>query len=365
MKKNVFKLLLIILSCPILLSCGDDDADNSTSEPKFTWTSTGAYILNEGSYYSGINGSLSYINYEAKTITNGLFYTQNARSLGGTPNALTIDTTTGEMYIACSDENRIEIVNQEVISVGYITISQPRNMVIVDGYVYTTSYDGKIYKISTATHSIVAKSDVVGACLEGVAFRDGYLYVCNAYNTDYTYNTNVVKMRATNLEKVGDIEVACNPTSIRNMGDDLYVLSYGNYNDVVSQVQKIDSSDNVSYFCDGTFFDVASGKIYVINSVTDWTTYESTNTYTIYTTSGTATTMPVPCAIDSPCGIAVDAYTGKICLSSYVLGSYGYTDYTADGYVVVFSEDVAEGYEKYTAGVGPATIVFNTQEKAI
>ncbi|MCD7714156.1 MAG: hypothetical protein LUI08_04430 [Prevotella sp.] len=365
MKKFDLRLLTLLVGAVFFTGCSDDDGDTPVIDPVYEMTTTGAFVLNEGNYYSGIDGSLSYIDYAWSTITNNLFYAKNSRSLGGTPNSMVIDDLTGEIYIACTDENRVEITDSEVNSLAYVAVNQPREMVFYDGYVYVTSYDGKVSKISTSTHEITAVSDVVGACLEGIAVRDGVLYVCNAYNSDYTYNTNVVKMDAATLAKTGDVEVACNPTAIKLLGNDLYVLSTGNYYDVQAQIQRIDSSDNVSYVCDGTCFDVADGKIYVINSVTDWTTYETNISYTCYTTSGTSTAIVPPVEIASPCAIAVDSRTGKIFISSYVMGAYGYADYAADGYVVAFEENNPEEYTVYYAGVGPCNIVFRAEEEEV
>ncbi len=367
MKKFDSRLFFALIPALFFTACGDDDGETApvVTEPRYEWTQTGAYVLNEGNYYSGINGSLSYIDYAAGTITNNLFSSRNSRSLGGTPNSMVIDGDTGEIYIACSDENRVEITGSDITSIAWVSVSQPRDMTVYDGYVYVTSYDGTVSKISTETHAVTAVSGVVGACLEGIAARNGVLYVCNAYNSDYTYNTNVIKMDASTLEKTGDVEVACNPTEIKLSGDDLYVLSTGNYYDVQAQVQKIDSSDNVSYVCDGTYFDVAGGNVYVINSVTDWTTYETSVSYTRYAASGAAETIVPPAGVDSPCAIAADPYAGKIFISSYVMGAYGYADYAADGYVLVFSESDTSDYKTYYAGVGPCTIVFNGREEEI
>lgn len=365
MKKFDSRLLTLLVSAVLFTGCSDDDTPVPVIDPVYELTTAGAFVLNEGNYYSGIDGSLSYIDYTSSTITNNLFYARNSRSLGGTPNSMVTDDITGEIYIACTDENRVEITDNDVNSLAYVSVNQPRELAVFGGYVYVTSYDGTVSKISTSSHSVVAVSDVVGACLEGIAVRDGVLYVCNAYNSDYTYNTNVVKMDAATLAKTGDVEVACNPTAIKPLGNDLYVLSTGNYYDVQAQIQKIDSSDNVSYVCDGTYFDVADGKIYVVNSVTDWTTYETNISYTCYTTSGTRTAIVPPVDIASPCAVAVDSRTGKIFISSYVIGAYGYADYAADGYVVAFEENNPDEYDVYYAGVGPCNIVFREVEEEV
>ncbi len=355
MKKYLLSLAVLLGACLLLNSCGEN-----TDEPKqpeeYTVTS-GAYVLNEGNYYSQINGSLSYINYSTNTITNGLFQAKNNRSLGGTPNSMILVGDEG--YIACTDENRVEVIDANLKSVASVTVTQPREMATDGSNVYVTSYDGTVSQISCTSHSVVAKSDKIGACLEGIAYRNGNLYVCNAYNADYTYNTNVVKLDASNLKKIKDVTVAANPTAIKASDNVIYVLSTGNYNDVQAQIQKIDASDNVTYLLDGNYFDVYDGNLYVINSVTDWTTYATTTTYTRYdVATGTKTAFTPTLDIASPCAIAVDPNNGYVYISSYVMGATGYADYSADGYVCAFDFQNNKSW-KYNAGVGPCTIVFN------
>ena len=355
MKKYLLSFAVLLGGCLLFSSCSDDD-DNKNGKQTFVTVTNGAYVLNEGSYYSQINGSLSYIDYSSGTITNGLFQSVNGRSLGGTPNSMLL--TGGEGYIACTDENRVEIVDAHLKSVASVSITQPREMTTDGESVFVTSYDGTVSQISCTSHTVVAKSEVIGACLEGIAWRDGSLYVCNAYNADYTYNTNVVKLNAATLKKEKDITVACNPTSIKASDGALYVLSSGNYGDVQAQIQKIDASDNVTYLLDGTLFDVCNGTLYVINSVTDWETYQTTTTYTRCDAAGNKTSFTPTQDIVSPCAIAVDPFTGYVFISSYVMGASGYADYSADGYVCVFDFDNDKSW-KYTAGVGPCTVVFN------
>lgn len=338
----------------LLNSCAGDD-DNEQKKPTEYTITNGAYVLNEGNYYSQINGSLSYIDYSTYTIANGLFQSVNDRSLGGTPNSMILVGTEG--YIACSDENRVEIVDANLKSVASVSVTQPREMTTDGSNVYVTSYDGTVSQISCQSHTVVAKSDKIGSCLEGIAYRNGSLYVCNAYNADYTYNTNVVKLDASNLKKIKDITVAANPTAIKAADSVIYVLSTGNYNDVQSQIQKIDASDNVTYLLDGTFFDVYDNTLYVINSVTDWTTYTTTTTYTTYDADGSKKTFTPTQEIASPCGIAVDPNNGYVFISSYVMGSAGSADYSADGYVCAFDFKNNKSW-KFNAGVGPCTVVF-------
>ncbi len=355
MKKYLLSFAVLLGACVLFNSCSNDEDDDKKKPHEFTVTS-GAYVLNEGNYYSQINGSLSYIDYTGYTITNGLFQSVNGRSLGGTPNSMIV--VGNEEYIACTDENRVEIIDGNLKSVASVTVTQPREMATDGSNVFVTSYDGTVSQISCESHTVVAKSEKIGACLEGIAYRNGSLYVCNAYNADYTYNTNVVKLDATNLKKIKDITVVCNPTSIKVSDGVIYLLSTGNYGAVQAQIQKIDASDNVTYLLDGTLFDVYDGTLYVINSVTDWTTYTTTTTYTRCDADGNKTEFTPTQEIASPCGIAVDPNNGYVFISSYVMGATGYADYSADGYVCAFDFDNNKSW-KFSAGVGPCTIVFN------
>ncbi len=364
MKKYLLSFAVLVAAFAIT-SCSSDDEeeaviieDTETAVEEDSATSSNlALVLNEGAYYYSIDGSLSVIDLSESSITNGVFQSVNSRSLGGTPNSICLAESTGELYIAVTDENRVEIIDQDYASVAYVSITQPRELCYADDYVYVSSYDGSVYMISTENHTVSAQSDTVGACLEGIAARNGYVYVCNAYNADYTYNTNVVKLNASTLAKVSDVTVADNPTSLKLVGDDLYLLSTGNYWDVNSQLQIIDSSDNVSYICDATLFDVVDSTVYTINSVTDWTTYESVVTYSII--SGGKSTDYTPCYdLVTACALAVNPATGKIFVSSYNLSSYGYADYSGDCYVVEFGSDFSSYSNVYTAGVGATNILF-------
>lgn len=366
MKKFIYSFLLIALCGAVFTSCDNDEEDKIICiEPAYI--PTGLFVLNEGNYYNGINGSLSYLDYEKGTFTNGLFEAVNKRSLGGTPNDMV--EVIGRLYICCTDENRVEIVESNTgKSIAYVEIPQPRHVCNSLSGVYVSSYDGTVYYISF-DGKLRAHSQKIGACLEGIATTYGnYVYVCNAYNPDYTYNTNVVKLNAETLEKVADIEVACNPTDIKfDYGtSNFYVLSTGNYADVQSQVQAIGPDDNVTYVCDATLMTVDWGTLYAINSVTDWTTYETKTEYfkeDLRTHERSALISDADAKnIFSPCGIAVDSQHQNLYISSYNPGASGYADYSGNGYIMQFGSD-GKFIKKYDAGVGPTTMIPYIVEK--
>lgn len=360
MKKYLFSILLTVFAATTLVSCLNDDDTDKREVVTIDYTA-GAFILNEGNYYNQVNGSLTYLDYSSFGVNNNVFKNANNRSLGGTPNSLAV--TAGYMFIATTDDNVVEAIDGNLKSAGQINIQQPRELAVDSQYVYVSSYDGCVYKVSAKDRQIVTRSEKIGACLEGIALRGDYVYVCNAYNSDYTYNTNVVKLRASDLQKVADIEVPCNPTTLRVSGDNLYVLSTGNYADVKSQVSRIDKSDNVTYLCDATLFDVLNDVIVGINSVTDWSTNETKTSYFTYSKDGKLAEFKPAVTIPSPCSVAIDPNNGYILIGSYKLNDKGTPDYSAPGHMFLLAGiSPTSQYLRFDVGVGPTNILFNVDK---
>ena len=358
MKKIIYRFALVLMGAFVLTSCSDDDNEKLVICPEITNVTDGVYIICEGSYFSGVPGSLSYWDYTTNTMRNNLFVSINGRELGGTPNDALIFGS--KMYIATTDENRVEVVDANTVkSLGYIEMPQPRKLTSSsDGYVYVTSYEGTVSRVDTTSLSVVAKSEKIGNNLEGITALNGYLYVCNAWNSDYTYNTNVVKLNAPDLSKVKDIEVRSNPTRIINDGTNIYLQSTGNYGDIPSALQKIDINDNVTVLTEGaTYMAYYANKIYYINSVYD-ENGNATYSYSVYDLlTGEVTALPVGNEVFSPCAIAVDPNTGVLYISSNEEGEYGKPSYTEPGYVVAYYDGA---YTRFYTGVAPTSYVFKT-----
>lgn len=369
------KLFSVALCCAALglSSCSLKEANPTptpgpTPEPEYEEVEEvcAVFFVNEGNYYNKIDGSLSMLYKDINTggwyLENKSFQKVNGKSLGGTPNGACIYGT--KMYITATDEDLlwvIDVASRKALAT--VEINSPREVASANGKVFVTSYEGSVSQVDTASYVVDRKLENIGSCLEGITACGKYLYVCNAYNPDYTYNTNVVKIDAQSFTKVGDITVADNPTSIINDGTNVYVISTGNYVDVQNQLQKIDPSDKVTYLADATYaaYSPVDKNLYVINSETDYSDYpnvKQVNTYTkMDTNGGAATTFNTGNDIESPCGIAVNPETGDIFITSYHAGAYG-ADYSADGYAYIMSADGKQEMVTDDLGVGPTTMVF-------
>lgn len=367
--------LCAMITCGGFTSCSDDD-----DSPVFidVTVADGVFVLNEGSYFAGINGSLDYLDYTTGKITNNVFESVNQRSLGGTPNSAII--IGDRAYIACSDENRVEIVDAETVIAASknITITAPREMATDGSYLYVTSQAGCVVKIDLTTNLIVGTTPVIGDRLEGIAWRNGYLYVCNSckeipdpdsgYST-WEYHTNLIKLDAQTLSKVSDITVAANPNQIVSDGQYLYLASWGDYNQTPATVQQIDENDEVSVIGTGQKIAYDDNKLYIVNTEYDeyWNevhTYKVLDLKTNLTTDFWGDTS----LIFSPGTIGVDPVTHDVFITSYNKGEYGYADYTANGYMIVYSNAnkyFSNAATKFTTGVGPCTLVFYNHSEPV
>ena len=359
--KKQFKTCVCILAGALLFAaCSDDDEKKVLEELTVT---DGMFILNEGSYFSKIDGSLDYLDYATGTVSRNVFKNKNGRSLGGTPNNAVICGS--KMYITTADENRVEVVDaHSMTAYSPITIVTPRELCTDGTAVYVTSYDGTVSKIDTTALKVVAKSAAIGDALEGITAMGGYLYVCNAWKNlggySYDYHTNVVKLQAADLSKVKDITVAANPNQILNDGTNIYLASWGNYAEVPATVQRIDANDQMTPLTNGRMIALGSAKnlLYIVNTTYDenWAEVNNFNVYDLKT--GKERSFTQGAEVFSPAAIGVDPITGDVFITSYSQDpDSGYASYTTDGYVTQYS---ANGIllNKYTCGVGPGTIVF-------
>lgn len=361
MKKLFCKSMMLLVAVVALTACSSDDDNSKWRAYSYTAVNKGLFVLNEGSYFSQINGSLDFLDLVKDEMHRRLFATANGRSLGGTPNNAVV--LNGKMYIASADENRVEVIFYPTqVSLASIAIVSPREMATDGRYVYVSSYTGKVTKIDSYTLSVVSVSEAIGANLEGIAVRNGHVYVCNAYaplaEAPYAdYKNEVVKLKASTLEQEARIVVASNPNQIISDGTNLYLASWGDYGATPATVQKVDADDEVIALTRGRMIALSGNKLYIVSTTYDAMWNEVTS-YSVYDlTTDTETTFIAGTEIVSPAAIAVDPATKEVFISSYSAGDGGYTSYTTDGYVCRYSA-TGEYLGRYQTGVGPGTLIF-------
>lgn len=343
--------LAICASAATICSC-EKDEDNNNQNPT---VHSGLYIFNQGNYPNKIDGSLDILSLSTREMSHKAFANANGRKLGGTPNSFALIDSL--LFIASTDENRIEIVSTYTLkSKKTIEVVSPREIVADGSNIYVSTYQGKVYEFSSDGKEI-AKSEKIGEYLEGIAVNNGYVYVCNSYNQDYTYNNNVVKL-SKDLKKVKDITVVVNPNVISAYGENLYVASFGDYYSISSSIQKIDKEDNVQSLLPGTAFTISNDKIFSFNSTYD-ANYNVNFEYNIYDLKTSKKKQFISSTeVDYANNISSNPKDGHIFIvSNYWDENKQYGDYSRAGFVAEFDEN-GNKLAKYETGVGPYKMLF-------
>ncbi|GHT53421.1 hypothetical protein FACS189446_0800 [Bacteroidia bacterium] len=210
-------------------------------------STSGVFILNQGSY-SGNDAGISY--YDFKTgipvydITNG--------DLGDTGQDLIAYGS--KLYVAVFGSSVIRVIDwQSAKTLKKIEVKNgseprgPRYLTSYNGKVYASTYDGNVIRIDTTTLTIEAVTKV-GSNPEGIAAANGKLYVANSNGLDFPNFDNTVSVVdiATFTETI-KITVGLNPNYMA--ADDygnIYLSYRGNYGDIPSGMQKIDTKTDVT-----------------------------------------------------------------------------------------------------------------------
>jgi hypothetical protein len=184
-----------------------------------------------------------------------------------------------------------------------------------------------------------------------ISISDGYNY------PTYANGFRLARLSLADLTLGNDIAVGMNPGQLLTAADGTLILvCRGDYAETVSKVYKVDPHTGTStYLCDGSFITLQGEKLLVINAVTDWTTYETINTYSAYDVrTGALLTDdllkdPLPAM-----PLAIQCAPGG---DIYVTSQLSLYDYTSPGLLYHYD---AEGHFKaqYTVGTSPCGILF-------
>lgn len=363
MRKGILYLAASAFLTVGMTACSDDD-DKIVENPDYPTVSNGVYILTQGSYYSGIEGGLNVLDYSTNTLSANVFKnSNNGQSLGATPQCGV--AYGGKIYVGAYESNTIQIIDRYTYkSVKQISLAnstngqQPRSMVATGGKVYISMYDGKVARLDTLSQSIDA-SVTVGPNPEVMDLHNGKLYVPNSDGMNYLNNyadgttVSVVTLNPFSVEKT--VTVPLNPTKCLTAGNDVYVLSMGNYSDVPSIISKIETDGTTTKVADATMAASAGQEIYIVNAPYSTGTI-SYSRYNVQSKQSTAMTFS---EVEYPSGISVDPMTGAITVSSYVMNG-GYPGYSLNGYVCQYTS-TGQFVKKYDIGVGPAVFFYNTK----
>ncbi len=285
MKKLVFKLSVVAIAMSVLVSC---DPDKKKDNALFN---NGILVLCEGVYQQN-NSTISYYDLDSDLAYPDVFYDKNNRYLGDNANHMI--AYGNKLYIAVDNSNLIDVVDmttgKSLSQISFnnktfegVTVGNPRQLTTYKGKVYASCYTGHVVRIDTASLNIdkIAK---VGANPEGLVAVNGKLYVCNSggLNPDYQYDSTLSVVDVNTMQEESRITVCVNPAKIA-AGDNgyVYLVSYGNYADIASCFQKINTNTNtVEKVYEGIVasnFCISGNYAYVYG--VDWSNYPDVQSF--------------------------------------------------------------------------------------
>lgn len=233
--------LFIFSSC-----CRGTDCDPAPNPPVH-YSAKGIYVLNEGSWNMN-NSGITYYNLETQTIIEDVFRQVNHRGLGETANDLAVYGN--KMYCAVSGSGLIEVMQiSDCKSIKQISCigKTPRKLAFHNGKAYVSCHSGEILKIDTASLEI-ENTWTAGRNPEGICVCNNKLYVANSGGLDGAkYDNTVTVFDLSSGTNVGTISVALNPYTLETNGTFVYLVTRGNYDDILPSLQRIDNMQIKAY----------------------------------------------------------------------------------------------------------------------
>jgi hypothetical protein len=270
MKKLIYSALITTLSLG-LFSCSDDN-DNKEEESTVPST-TGYYILNRGNWGKN-DANVAYYNNETNSLTKDYYNSINNEKLGS--DAEQIFRYGNKLYISVTTSNRIVITDLELNKLGEIKPTNasgedmaPRCFTAQNGKVYVSYYYGSAIGVVDTTSLTVTNTIDLGKTDSGMSkypeqlcSANGNIYVAlSEYGAGKT--VGVINTTTNKLEK--EIEVVLNPTCLEaGSNGDVYVISLGNYYDILNTLQVIHSNGTVETLGNATKMTAVGDYLYTI-----------------------------------------------------------------------------------------------------
>ena len=362
-KTTISKSAILLLVATTILSC---KKNNSDILPEILPVRKGIFILNEGGFNQN-NSSLSYYDYDGKSLELDIFKRENGRGLGDTGNDIQVYGS--KMYIVVNASGTVEVINLKTTkSIKQINLKdvqnvnkQPRSIVFNKNKAFVSCFDGTVAVLDTATLSI-EKYITVGNNPEQMAIANNKLYVANSGGLNFpNYDKTVSVIDLTSLIEIKKITIADNPTEVQaDQYGDVYVKSAGNYGDINPTLTIIDSKTDLVKTKMDNF---SGGNMTIAGDLAYFTLYGSPQIGDIPPVSGNLKVFNVKTEtlekekfitddtfLTSPYGISVDNLTGEIFITDA-------KDYASKGEVFSFDKD---GKKKYSLTVGllPSAVIF-------
>ena len=255
----------------------------------------GYWILSEGNPGRG-DAELAWYDASTKKLETKQFKEKNTNALGDTGNALKMYGS--KMYVVVhgegfgtettEDNSYIEVINPiDGKSIKRIPFrdaqgipAKPRNIIFEGGYGYISSYSKEVVRLDTATLTLDKHATLNGSFAEGLAYNDGYIYICNSGQMEDN-KISVVDVKT--MKETDIITTEMNPYSIVSVSSGVLYFStnYPSYtlfklttdDTKITDMPGLSVSDmtysNNNIYTSSFSWDTYEGEVYQFNTTTE------------------------------------------------------------------------------------------------
>ena len=241
------------------------------------------FILCEGLYQAN-NADITAYRSDSLLCTGEYYLRQNGQYLGDTGQDILYHedylyvSVYGSSYVAKLDMDGKELTRYSFTAEK----GQPRYLAAQGDYIYVTLYSGKVAKMRADDLSVVDYAPV-GKNPEDVVVHKDQLLVANS---GWGYDNTLTVIDMASFDSIATITVEWNPQQLVVAGDSVFVLANGLYDenwncDYPLQSVNVEerTARTIAYATRAVAYD---GTLYLCYSTTDWTTYETRNTFFTY-----------------------------------------------------------------------------------
>lgn len=362
--KKLFPLAIAAIAAAGLVSC-DDNNEPKLPDADHPTVSQGLYVLDQGNYYNGIEGSLNVVDYNSTSTMRNVFRTANNRSLGATPQCGVAYGS--KIYLGIYESSTIEVINRSDYKSAKQFIldgteqpgTQPRSMVATGGKIYISMYNGYVSRLDTLTMTIDA-SVKVGPNPEIMGLYNNKLYVPNSDGMNYAsgvYGKTASEIDLSSFTVTRTFEVPENPAQFIPTSRGLYLLSKGNYGDTSSALYRIKSDLSYEKVADATIAASCGNYICFVNDPYYGSGVADYRRLNLATGEVTVWNIEHP---EYATEIFYDELAQRIAINSLRKYDAPYPNYDRDGYVAIYDTN-GNHIADYATGVGPACMFSNNE----
>lgn len=366
---KIYKYALIALMGLVSVSCSDDPKeDNDEPGKPETGSYRGFYVLNQGNM--GTNKcTLDFCDFATGDYTRDIYSQSNpyeVLELGDTGNDMAVYGD--NLYIVVNGSHKVEVLAvADAVKKGSVNVSSPRSIAFDGEYGYVSSFvggdgeNGSIVRFNLRTLAVEG-SVSVGKMPEGIAVKDGMLYVANSGDyTDPAYLNFISVVDTKTMRETGRIGAPINLQHILfDKTGRLWVSSRGNYADVPSALYAFDASGDTYNRVLTVATPVSSMTLNGDEILTIGSTYDANwNATYSYETVGTADgtlfgsylSKAMMEKISTPYSVVVDDLDGNVYVTDV-------KNYVSSGTVYMFNAEGNAEKAHYTAGDIPCCVTF-------